>query len=66
MRSTHTHTRFFSDDSPGMEELQIAFQKISIDALARSARLDKNTANAMQARVDLLMLAWRFLLDEAT
>lgn len=58
---TRTNTRYCSDVSPGMEELKVAFEKIATDVLARAEHMDRETRRQIEGRLDLLILAWRFL-----
>ena len=61
---THTHVRYFTDDSPGMPELKEAFRQIESDMLRRGPHMAPEVREAMEKRVDLLRLAWYLMLEE--
>ncbi len=62
---TYTFTRYWTDESPGMEKLKDAFSEIELDFERRREFLNPRTVLAMEKRIQTLMNAWYFMLEEA-
>jgi hypothetical protein len=60
---TYTYVKYFSDDSPGMSELQEAYSKLESDYLRRRDAMSPKARQAVDLRLALLRHSWAMLLE---
>lgn len=63
MAATRTHTKYFSGDSPGMEELRTAYFKLKSDYEQRKDHVSPKVRAAIERRLEMLRHAWTMLLE---